>query len=81
LEGRISNEILVDPSVVRLPDGRYRICGNEVADGTARRVYSLISSDGLTFTREAGYRIVGDAGHDAFAPIVVALPNDSTGCT
>jgi hypothetical protein len=73
-EGIISDKYFVDPSVVELPDGRFRIYGNDASEGT-RHVISLISDDGLKYTREPGYRIVGDSDHDAFAPIVIILPD------
>jgi hypothetical protein len=73
-EGMISDKIIVDPSVVSLADGRFRIYGNDTSEGT-RHVISLISDDGLKYTREPGYRIVSDSGHDAFAPNVIVLPN------
>jgi hypothetical protein len=48
------------PSVVRLPDGRYRMYVN---DGPGHGVASFISSDGLSFTKEVGERLgQGGAG-------------------
>lgn len=44
------------PSVVRLPDGRYRMYANA---GPGRGTVSLISGDGLNFTAEAGIRLDG----------------------
>jgi hypothetical protein len=75
MEGQISEELISDASVIRLSDGRYRIYSNDKVDAPPRLVYSLISNDGLNFAREADYRLVGDAEHDAFAPAVVAVPD------
>jgi len=75
LDVKTTNEIIIDPSVVMLPDGRVRIYGNDTNQGT-RRIVSLISTDGgVTFTLEAGFRIVGDIDHDAFFADVIALPS------
>jgi hypothetical protein len=75
LSVKTTDEIITDPSVVALPDGSFRIYGND-GNQQPTRVISLISTDGgITFTREAGYRVVEDANHDAFFPDVVALPN------
>jgi hypothetical protein len=77
LDVKISDVTIVDPSVVALPDGRFRIYGNpDLGSVRPRHVISLISTDGgVTFTQEPGDRIVGDADHDAFGPSVIALPN------
>lgn len=74
LDVKTTDEVIVDPSVVALSDGRFRIYANAV--GWPRRVISLISTDGgMTFTLEPGDRLVADADHDTFHPTVVALPN------
>jgi uncharacterized protein (TIGR03437 family) len=49
--------IVCDPSMVRLPDGRYRLYykGSDGPGGPGQavhRVYSAVSADGLNFTRE-----------------------------
>ena len=44
------------PSVVRLPDGRYRMYAN---GGPGRGIVSFVSSDGLTFAAEPGVRLDG----------------------
>lgn len=80
LDVKISDLVIVDPCVVALADGRFRIYGHVGTSGAGvtypRHVESLISTDGgVTYTLEDGERIVGDADHDAFAPMVVALPN------
>jgi hypothetical protein len=75
-EGQISNEVFIDPSVVKLADGRFRIYGNaDTPAGSPRKVISFISADGFTYTREGGTRLTGDSGHDAFGPTVVVLPD------
>jgi len=74
-EGRISDEIMIDPSAVKLPDGRFRIYANSSSSSATRTVISLISADGLNYTLEHGARIVGDSNHDAFFPDVIVLPN------
>lgn len=74
-EGKITDEILVDPSAVKLPDGRFRIYANSSSSGATRTVISLISADGLNYTLESGTRIVADSDHDAFFPDVIVLPN------
>jgi hypothetical protein len=75
LDVKSTDEIIFDPSVAALPDGRFRIYGNDAAQGI-RHIISLISEDGgVTFALEPGYRIVGDAGHDAFFADVITLPN------
>jgi hypothetical protein len=80
LDVKICDDVIVDPSVVALSDGRFRVYGNVGYSGGSvtypRHVESLISTDGgVTFTLEGGKRIVGDADHDAFGPLVFALPN------
>ncbi len=75
LDVKATDEIVIDPSAVALSDGRFRIYGNDMAQGI-RHIISLISDDGgVTFALEPGFRIVGDAGHDAFFADVLALPN------
>jgi hypothetical protein len=78
LDVRTTDPAIVDPSVIALPDGSFRIYANVYTGGAVaypRHVISLISTDGgVTFTQEPGDRIVGDADHDAFGPVVLALP-------
>jgi hypothetical protein len=75
LDVKATDEIVIDPSVVALPDGRFRIYGNDTAQGI-RHIISLISVDGgVTFALEPGFRVVGDPDHDAFFADVIALPS------
>ncbi len=78
LDAKTVDMVIVDPSVVALPGGNFRIYANPSTGGSVvypRHVISLISTDGgVTYTQEAGDRIVGDADHDAFGPGVLALP-------
>jgi len=47
----------VDPDVVLLPDGRYRLYASYMPlDGDQDRIVSAISEDGIVFTVEEGYR-------------------------
>lgn len=76
-------KVVCDPTVVTLDDGRVRMYykggdGKQGGPGTAvHKVYSAISSDGLTFTRE-GLRIdsekTGDRGW-ASVPEAIKLPD------
>lgn len=69
-EGKLINEPrLFDVNVIRLNDGRYRLYG-EASDIGNHTVVSYISNDGLSFTKENGYRLTG-----AFMPFVVKLPD------
>ena len=78
LDVKTTDTAIVDPCVVALPDGSFRIYANLYTGGAVtypRHVISLISTDGgVTFTQEAGDRVVGDNDHDAFGPLVLALP-------
>ena len=78
-----NESVVCDPSVVELADGRFRMYykGSDRAEGgpgTAKhKIYSAISSDGLTFTRE-GLRIDSDQTDDygwASVPEALKLPD------
>jgi hypothetical protein len=73
----------VDPSVILLPDGRYRLYfydlkvkapGVEFQD--SHEFYSAISDDGLKFEMEAGFRLVSDEYDTMTDPNVVWLSED-----
>ena len=74
LDGKaVSDQYFCDGSVVRLPDGRYRMYGNSpthLADG--RAIDSWISGDGVVFEKEPGFRLVSPGD---FLPDVVPLPD------
>jgi|GEM_PF-5140328 hypothetical protein len=68
IEGIDKEMIPVDPSVIELPDGRYRLYffnmkvkppGVETQDVSV--FYSAISDDGVTFEMESGHRLMSDA--------------------
>lgn len=64
IKGKPNKGAAVDPSVVRLDDGRFRLFyfGSEVTRGDPasakgpHRIYSAISKDGLAFEHEEGVR-------------------------
>src|SRR5512146_3192353 len=64
----ITNPEIGDVTVVRLADRRYRIYGGENVDAAAnQRVYhSWVSSDGVSFAHEAGYRLTGKGIHAGY---------------
>jgi len=71
-EGKLIDEVyLFDVTVVILDDGRYHLYG-EASDIGNHTVVSYISTDGLNFTIEDGYRLTG-----AFMPFAVKLANGS----
>jgi hypothetical protein len=66
-----------DPFVLRLDDGRYRIyyaVAETPADPDWWGMVSWISSDGLTFTKESGYRF---EGYTLFGHWIVRNPDGS----
>jgi len=70
-----------DPRVIPLPDGRFRLYYSGQDRFLNQRIFSAISSDGLSWTKEAGVRIdLGPAGAaldfaftSSFA--IIRLPN------
>jgi predicted GH43/DUF377 family glycosyl hydrolase len=69
-EGKLIDEpCLFDVTVVRLDDGRYRLYG-EASDIGGHPIVSYISSDGLNFQKEEGYRLTG-----VFMQFIVKLPD------
>ncbi|MBI2867072.1 MAG: hypothetical protein HYX97_01900, partial [Chloroflexi bacterium] len=53
---------MVDPDVVLLPDGRYRmfyVASTPGVPGSSNRIESAISDDGVVFTQEPGVRLEG----------------------
>lgn len=61
----------VDPTVVLLPDKRYRLYYMQGAGGMGRQaIYSAISTDGVNFTREPGVRFTPPDGK-VFDPMVL----------
>ena len=66
-----------DPWIIRLDDGRYRLyyaVADTPADPDWWGMVSWISSDGLSFTKEAGYRF---EGYTLFAHCIVRNPDGS----
>ena len=59
-----------NPEVVQLADGRYRMYYEYQEEGQLKSIYSLISSDGLTWEPETGVRV-----SDANMPSIVQLPD------
>ena len=66
-EKAVSDPSFCDGSIVRLPDGRYRMYGN-----SATGIESWISLDGIAFEKEQGFRLISPG---AFLPFVVMLPD------
>ncbi|MFH0952252.1 MAG: hypothetical protein V1838_03620, partial [Patescibacteria group bacterium] len=73
----LANKVPVDPCPLLLADGRIRLyyldmstaAGPEgIGSGIANRIYSAISSDGINFTQEEGYRY---AQEGIFDPSVI----------
>jgi hypothetical protein len=69
----------VDPAVVVLPDGKYRLYymqpTRQNSSGPDTSIFSAISSDGINFKREAGARLAG-VGPDknVYDPTVLITP-------
>ncbi len=62
----------VDPDAFELPDGRLRMYFYDIADKSAHKIYSAVSSDGVNFALEPGIRFQADGIYD---PNVVLLPD------
>jgi hypothetical protein len=62
----------VDPDAFELSDGRLRMYFYDIADRSAHKIYSAVSSDGVNFTLEPGIRFQADQIYD---PNVVLLPD------
>ena len=74
VEGEHSNEHVGTPSVVPLPDGRWRLY-HHMRDPARYVIVSSLSSDGISFQRELGTRIAQTSDfetHAAYAPHVIA---------
>jgi hypothetical protein len=70
-EGRAGSSDPVDPTVVLLPDGRYRLY---YMQGTPLpKIYSAISSNGIHFLKEDGLRYTA-APDPVFDPCVLRTP-------
>jgi uncharacterized protein (TIGR03437 family) len=79
-EEGIRVEGLVDPAVVKLPNGQYWLFGMAGlgAPGTTMTIRSATSADGLRFYWDEGVRVRAGGPDDArglFDPSVVALPD------
>ena len=85
-EGRLSisglsaGNWVVDPDVVRLPSGGYRMYFATAPDGqpglSNKRIRSATSTDGRMFTLDAGIRVAPLAsGYDLVDPDVIELPD------
>jgi hypothetical protein len=84
-EGRLevtglpTDRLAVDPDIIRLDDGRYRLYFTAPAKGTTldnKRVLSATSSDGLRFLLDEGERLgVANNMEDIVDPDVVRLPD------
>ncbi len=69
----LGNIVPVDPDVVELSDGRFRMYFYDIAvRELAHPIYSAISEDGINFTLEEGTRVIIDEIYD---PDVVQLPD------
>jgi|GEM_PF-1939102 len=67
----VSDIDFCDASVIRLPDGRYRMYGNSTTFlPNGRAIDSWISEDGIVFEKEQGFRLVSPGG---FLPFVMML--------
>lgn len=79
IAGMESSRTQVDPDVIRLASGGYRLYFTAPTSGRSlsnKRIYSATSADGRTFLLDAGERIgVADGTADNVDPDVVALPN------
>lgn len=84
--GPLGNDesVVCDPSVIQLTDGRFRMYYKGGTSGSGpgqsvQKIYSAISSDGLTFQRE-GLAIDSTQQDDSFAsvPEAIRLSNGST---
>ena len=69
----------VDPSVVVLSDGRYRLYymqpTRQASSGPDTSILSAISSDGINFKRETGVRLAGTGpDKNVFDPTVLITP-------
>ncbi|MBL7161378.1 MAG: hypothetical protein ISS57_02145 [Anaerolineales bacterium] len=71
----LGNIVPVDPDVIELPDGRFRMYFFDIAvRQLSHPIYSAISEDGINFTLEQGVRIWMDEIYD---PDVIQLPDSS----
>jgi predicted GH43/DUF377 family glycosyl hydrolase len=70
----VSDPTFCDASVIRLPDGRYRLYGNYtyVLNPNEKPIDSWISDDGIIFQKEPGSRLTGPG---IIWPNVVMLPD------
>lgn len=66
---RVANGNYHNPDVVQLDDGSYRMY-YQYTDAGSTDIYSMSSTDGLTWTDEDGIRV-----EDGGAPTVIALPD------
>ncbi len=65
IKNKVNKGAAVDPSIVQLSDGRLRLyffgseitSGDPAAQNAPHRVYSAISTDGINFTTEDGFRL------------------------
>jgi len=69
--GIYDSVMAVNPCVILLPDGRYRIYYDGY-DGTYRRILSATSTDGITFTKDEGVRI--DTAADEIDNGIASVP-------
>jgi hypothetical protein len=73
-DGKAVSDIrFCDASVIRLPDGKYRMYGNSTTFlPNGRAIDSWISEDGVVFEKEPGFRLISPGG---FLPFVVMRPD------
>ncbi|MFQ5407417.1 MAG: hypothetical protein ACE5FI_03215 [Anaerolineales bacterium] len=64
----------VDPTVVLLPDGRYRLYYMADIGNFTLRIFSATSEDGVTFVQDAGERLAPD--EPVFDPMVLQTGNN-----
>lgn len=70
IEGASGKPEPVDPTVVLLSDGRYRLYYMHAVSGLPS-IYSAISPDGINFTLEEGIRFSAGANQPVFDPMVL----------
>ena len=80
ISGLLAGQLVVDPDIVRLADGTYRLFFATPPDGVSSgnmRIKSAVSTDGRSFTLESGERVgVETSTQIRLDPDVVPLPGN-----